>query len=259
MGKRAGIISYMTRFDKIIISISVFAFCLVWSVYLADSIVAAVFISLLVTILILSVGLHLLNRREDKSRISVSEMENLLALYGQEYQINLLKRAIPDYFKPETIENGVIFTRNCKKAGAFINYKYSSLGLEDLARIYRTAKKHEVEKIYVLARPSPRNVLVLAASLDAEFVFVASRQFHKYLYKQNLLMDKPRKKKKPKPQRPKFREVLSEIFQRKRAKYFFFCALTLGLYLIFTPYKVYYLVMVSLSLALAVACVARRA
>lgn len=248
----------MTKFDKIIISISVFAFILIWMIFFVENIAVAIFITLLITILVLTVGLHILNRKEDKSRISITEMENLFALYGNEYQINLLKKAIPEYFSPQNIENGIEFTQNLQKIGAFINYKYSPLSPEDLAKFYRQAKKNELVKAYVLSRPSPRNVLVLAASLDIEFVFVTSRQFHKYLYRQNLLMEKTKPVKAKRPKR-KFSEVFVEIFQKKRAKYFFITALTLSLYLIITPYKLYYLILLSIVLCFGIVCLLRRA
>lgn len=248
----------MTKFDKIIISVAVFAFNLIWMIYFVDNIAVAIFIAILITVLLLSVGLHLLNRKEDKSRISVTEMENLFALYGNEYQVNLLKRATPEYFNPEIIENGITFTQNLKKVAAFINYKYSSISPEDLAKFYRLSKKYEIVKAYILARPTPRNVLVLASSLDLDFVFVTSRQFHKYLYRQNLLMEK-RKPIKAKRQRRKLSELLSEIFQKRRAKYFFFCALTFALFLIISPLKIYYIIMLSIVLSMGVACLLRRA
>jgi hypothetical protein len=227
-------------------------------IYFAENIAVAIFITILITILILTVGLHILNRKEDKSRISIAEMENLLALYGNEYQVALLNRAIPDYFNPIIIENGVTFTQNLQKLATFINYKYSPTNPEDLAKFYRQSKKQEVVKAYVLSRPTPRNVLVLAASLDIEFVFITSRQFHKYLYRQNMLMEKTKPVKTKHPKR-KLSEVLSEIFQKRRAKYFFFSALTFGLFLIVTPYKLYYLIMLSIVLCFGIACLFRRA
>lgn len=247
----------MTKFDKILISVSIFAFILIWMIYIVDNIAVAIFTTLLITTLILSVGLHLLNRKQNKSKISISEMENLLSLYGNEYQVNLLKKATPEYFSPEIIEFGITFNQNLQKYASFINYKYSATSPEDIAKFYRIAKKNEVTKVYVLSRPSPRNVLVLAASLDLMFTFVTSRQFHKHLYRQNLLMEKPKPIKSKRPRR-KFSEVFAEIFQKRRAKYFFFCALTFALFLIVSPYKVYYLVMLSIVLSLGIACLLRR-
>jgi len=116
----------------------------------------------------------------------------------------------------------------------------------------------EASKIYILSRPCPRNVLVLAASLDIEFSFVTSRQFHKHLYKQNLLMEKI-KPIKTKRQRRQFSDVLWEIFQKRRAKYFFMSAITFGLFLLITPFKLYYLIMLSIVLCLGVICLFRPA
>jgi hypothetical protein len=227
-------------------------------IFFVENLAVAIFITLLITILVLTVGLHILNRKEDKSSISITEMENTLALNGNEYQITLLEKAIPDYFSPKVIENGVLFTQNLQQIAAFINYKFSPTSPEDLAKFYRNAKKQEVAKAYVLSRPSPRNVLVLGAGLDIEFVFITSRQFHKHLYKQNLLMEKTKPVKIKRPKR-KFSEIFTEIFQKKRAKYFFFSALTFGLFLIITPYKLYYLIMLSIVLCFGIACLFRRA
>ncbi|NLL56728.1 MAG: hypothetical protein GX242_05905 [Clostridiales bacterium] len=248
----------MTKFDKIIISISVFAFTFIWISYFSDNIAVAIFTALLITILILTIGLHILNRKKNTSRINAHEMENMLALYGNDYQVSLLNKAIPKYFDPTPIENGVLFTQNLQKQAVFINYKYSTTTPEDLARFYRLAKKNEASKIYILSRPCPRNVLVLAASLDIEFSFVTSRQFHKHLYKQNLLMEKI-KPIKTKRQRRQFSDVLWEIFQKRRAKYFFMSAITFGLFLLITPFKLYYLIMLSIVLCLGVICLFRPA
>jgi hypothetical protein len=247
----------MTKFDKILINGSVFIINLLWMIYLIDNIAVSVFIALLLSILFNRLGVHILNRKDDKSKISISEMENLLSLYGIDYQIDLILSAIPNYFNPIQTDYGVILTLNCEQVQIFTNYKYNSCSMEDIAKFYRTAKKNGISTAYILSRQNPRNILVLATSLDIKFTFITSKQLHKKLYNHNLLMEniKPVKEK----QKVKLSEILAEIFQRKRAKYFFICALILSLSCIITPYKIYYMIITSIVASFGIACILKKA
>lgn len=247
----------MTKLDKALIDGTIFASSVLWMIYIVKNLAIAIFVALLITILIHSITTHLVNRKANKNKIGIPEMENLLALYGLEYQTDLLMRAIPSYFEPEKIDNGVSFNLNCEKVAAFINFKYSSCSAEDIAKFYRSCKKQSIKKAYIVSRSNPRNIFVMASGLDVHFIFITSKQLHRHLYKQNLLMESITAKNKR--QKRKFREILGEIFQKKRAKYFFFCALTLGLFCIISPYKIYYLVMTSIIAAFGIICIFQRA
>lgn len=247
----------MTKLDKALICGAVFAANLLWALYLAKEPVPAVLMAFLSTAFVCRIGSHFLERKEIKGKISVASMENLLALNGFEFQLELIQKATPQYFGPEAIDGGMLLTMNCQKTAVFPNYKYSPSTLEDIAKFYRQAKRHSVAKVYLLSRANPRNVQVLAASLDIPFTFVPSRKLHRYLYSRNLLMEEV-KVKKPRVKRP-LKEVLADIFQRRRAKYFFISALSLALITLITPYKIYYLILTTLSVIMGVGCLFAKA
>ncbi len=222
---------------------------------LVKDVAAAAFIAFLLVILLFVFGTHIYNRKKNKSEISVSDAENALSLMGNE-QLDFFFERTPPAYAPEQKDGGFIFFRNDVKHFVAPNYKFSPTSADDVARFYRAAKKNRADSVIVLGRQPSRNVLVFASSLDVRFVFLSSGKLHKYLLKQNALMPKPRKTKKP--SKPSLKTVFNGIFLKDRAKYYLLSGISVAFLSFLTPYKIYYLVAGGLCLILAGVCFFRK-
>lgn len=245
----------MTKIDKIIINIVLFfLYSLIFTV-LVKNIAAALLIALLISILTYQVSLHLHNRFHDKKTISLAEMEKLFAIMGGN-QVAYFIRATPSYFEPISLEHGFYISLNCSAVAIFPSYKFSPCNLEDIAKYYRIAKENDITSIWILSKQNTRSTILFAKSLDIDFNFVSTKRVHKFLANQNFLPQSiPQKKAKLK--KTDYKEILSSIIIRKRAKYFLFSGLTLGLLSFFTPIKAYYIAVSTICLILGILCLFR--
>ena len=248
-----GKIILMTKLDKIVIACAAIFVFFIMFFAVTKNVVAGLFISLLLTILTYQVALHLNNRHKDKKNITLAEMEKLFALMGSA-QIEYFINATPDYFCPQAIDFGFILTVNCKKIAIFPNYKFSASSMDDISKFYRTAKSNDLNNVYVLSKLNDRNTVLFANSLDIDFSFVPSRKVYKFLLKRNCL-PKSIIKKRAKMKKSDLKEILSNIFIKKRAKYFFISGITLGLLSFVTPIKAYYIVICVICILLGIGCI----
>lgn len=243
----------MNKLDKIIINVTVYLIALLFVFVAVKSLAASLLIAFLIWLTLNRVTVHLLSRRKIKSKISVSKMEDLLALKGISGQIALFFAAMPPCFNPTPFDCGLEITLNCEKILVFPNYKFSACSMEEIAKFYRIAKEKNVLTVWVLSRLNARSLLVFANGLDVSFVFQPSAVVRKYLFNRNMLPEAPKK-----PERVKkkinFKELFFGMFARKRAKYFFLSGLSLFILCIFTPMRIYYLSVCAVCLVLGVIC-----
>ena len=244
----------MTLFDKIVLYAFASAFFTLTFYTLFKNLAAAILASVLLVVAVRAVWLRLYVRRR-KKEIGVGEMENALAMMGNE-QAGYFLSVVPQAYAPELRESGIVYFDGKKKVYLFPNYKFSATGRDDVARFYRAAKKEKVDVCYVLGRQPDRQTYLLSNSLDILFTFIPSKKLHKFLASQNALMPKPRRVKNPK--RPSFKHLLDEAFTKKRAKYFALSGLSVTLLGFFVPFRAYYFVFGGLSLLLSIACLVRK-
>lgn len=248
----------MKKIDKIIINVAAFSVFLILSYITVKNLAASIFIAFLLWITANRVIIHLLNRRRNTKKIPISQMEDKLALDGIKKQVELFTNATPPCFNPEKFDFGFTVTINCEKILVFPNYKFSACSLDDVAKFYRKAKEESINKIWVLSRLNSRNVILFANNLDVEFVFHSSSEVRKFLATRNALPQIPKKHlAKKNTKKANIKSALSDVFVKKRAKYFFLSAFSLAFLAIFTPLKIYYLILSVICIGMGIACLIR--
>ncbi|MDD4316141.1 MAG: hypothetical protein PHC84_03145 [Clostridia bacterium] len=245
----------MNKFDIYVINITVFVLLLVWTNYFIKSFAEAVFVTLLIFITLRTVFVHLKNRYSDKKNISVAEMSQSFAIMGAEDVCKHLAATLPESYNAVIENNCIIFCKDGKRLLVSPNFKMSALSADEVAKIWRFAKEKAIETVYILARIHQRSVILFANSLEGGFIFPTAKKLHKYLVTHNAMPQKNFHLKKNKAS-ISFRDALSNLFVRKRAKLFLFSGTTLALLAFFSPLTVYYLIMSSVSFGMGIACFA---
>ena len=255
----------MKKSDKLIlISVGYFTALLI-SVSLVKNLAIGALIAFLITVLAERVTTLIMSRYKKTTMMPIGKMEELLALMGSE-QTDLFINVTPPYFEPEKIENCFIITQNCEKVLVCPNYRFSNCSNEDVAKFYRMAKKHNINKVRVLSKLNSRSTIMFARSLDIEFEFVSSRAVRKYLFNHNALPEAINKfsvkkesfvKEFMKKSSAQKWEFFSMMFTKKRAKYFFISSVSTSLIGLFTPYKWYYITVSIITLIGGVVCLVR--
>ena len=242
----------MTKFDKVIIIGTIFIFLSIILSSLLKNIVGGIFISLLLTILIAILGIHYLNRKENKSYQNTLSMQNNLSIYGLEYQQNLLFNAVPPYFTPQKIKGFVTLKRNLEKIVLYSCYKFGGASLEDISKCYRFLVDKNLESCYVLTQMPNRTILTFTQSLDKKIIFIQPKKHHDYLYRHNIELPQIKRKRN---KRIPIKELIKQTFTKKRARYFILACLSLCLFAIISPFKIFYFVMASILLIAGIICV----
>lgn len=236
----------MTKFDKIVIISVVFIFLSIVISAMVKNIVGGVVIALLLTIFITVMMLHFVNRRKKNSYQSIINMQNNLSIYGLAYQQDLLFRAVPPYFSPVKDREFIIVSLNTEKNLFYSCFRFGGANFEDVSKCFRYAKEKEIKKCRILSQLPQRKILTLSRSLDIDISFIPPRKYHSYLKKHNISLPKIamiKHKKIP------LKVIIKQSFTQKRARYFFLACLSLCLFAIISPYKIYYLIMAGILLA----------
>ena len=243
----------MNKLDKIVLNTSAFAIILLWINYIVDELASAVFVSFLIFLLLRVLFIHLINRYRDKKNITVWEMSQSFAIMGAESVCAHLIKVIPEIYRPYIENNCILYEKNGAKTLIAPLFKFGNVSNDEIAKIWRYAQTKEIDKIYLLARAHQRSGVQLANCLKGDIEFVQPRSLHKFLIKHNALPQKNFKYKKSK-RKIDFKDALSNILIRKRAKYFLFSGIFLAVFSYFSPLIIYYLIMATISLSMSVAC-----
>lgn len=243
----------MHRIDKILINIFGIVIVIIWVNYFIDGLVESLFISFLIFLAVRTIFIHILNRYRKLKNITVWEMSQIFAIMGAEEVCKHLINIVPNEFNPVIEQNCIIFTKDKNKILVLPLFKTVPVSTEEILKIWRFAKANEVNTIWVLARELYRKVIVLANSLEGEFIFFHAKKIHRFLLNHNALPKKNFAYKKVK-NKISFSAALSDVFIKRRAKYFLFSGIVLAIMSFFAPFTVYYLVMATILFGLSITC-----
>ncbi len=242
----------MKTFDKLFLDAFLLGFSTLLFYFIVKNIVAAMFIAYLSLIVMRSIVIYFINRRRVVfGNISVKEMEDVFAVWGTEKQAEYLFRLFPAYYSPERIGNKIVFRKDRVKHMIVCNYKFLPTSCDDVAKLYRESSDEET-KIYVLGKAPPKNVLMLANTLSLDVSFLSSRKVRKRLLKSNALPAPFQKKKSAKPNG---KELLSDILDTSRTKYYFLSSLFFLFYGLLGIYRIWYFLLAVLTFVMGSLCV----
>lgn len=203
-------------------------------------------IALIVSCALTACALYVLLVLSKHKRIPYGEDRLALefALKGNEYVIKTVLSAI----KNSKIENGCnyILLENC---AIIANFKFSSLSASDMQSVCALATKLQRDKIFVIARSVDRKAFQVSSAYEIKVKIIKIKEVFKFLKKHDALP--PLKKIKAKPT---IHALLETIFNRQNFKHYVFSGIVLMLVSLLTPLKIYYIVIGSLLLALAIIC-----
>lgn len=121
--------------------------------------------------------------------------------------------------------------------------RFSNASIDDVASAYRESDGNPAT---LLVGNATRSVFVFASSLEAPVKIVTKKDLYKLFKANNAL---PEIKTKPAEKPPlNLKEILKATFSPKNAKFFLFSAVLLSLTAFFTPFKLYYAIMASVSI-----------
>lgn len=237
-------------FDRIILDAIVILATLMWTGYLIENTLWVFVTTVCVYLAVKIFYLFLFNRYQNLKTLPSGEMEFLFSAMTPDEQAKHMIKTLPEnaiYFKEN---NYFCISAEGVKTLVFCFYKFAPITNEDIARAYRTAKDKGIFTILFLGRTPSRQTMLIARRLGLNARFVPSYKLKQYLVKHNAMPETVKQAAKKAEKMP-FRVTLAQIFHPRRAKYFALSGIITGLMSFFTPLKLYYLVLSSITLTVA--------
>ncbi len=244
------------RLDRVLISILGFVIIFIWVNYFIDGFTVSIFISFLIFLGVRAIFLHIFNRYLRLKNITVWEMSQSFAIMGAEETCKHFMQLIPENYQPRIIDNYIIFEKNHSNILIYPIFKTVAVSTEEFLKMWRLSQKNNVKTIWMLARERYRNIITLSNSLDGNFFFFSAKKIHTFLVNHNALPEKNFSRKKTKDKVKFSFLALSEIFVKRRAKYFLFSGTILAILSFFVPLTLYYLIMSTIMFGMSIACFA---
>ncbi len=211
----------------------------VWASLLFKNWIGALVFAIAFTVIVIITVKYVLSKRNRPYTYDRLALE--FSIRGNEYVINLLQSAMRYGF----VESGknYIVLKDCVIISAF---KFSMLTISDMGAICELSQKFRDKRVYVFARGIDRRAYSIVQLENVNFSLVKIKTIYKFLLKHNALPDL-----KPVKNKFSFRALFDAVLCRANFKSYTFSGVVLILVSFITPLRIYYIVLGSISLILA--------
>ena len=241
----------MNKIDKYILNGFLILILIVLYFLIIRILPVASFLGYITWLLIRSVFLYFSGRYKNKKKISVKDLEEWFALEGTVKQADLILSLLPAAYSPVKNGNVITYNRHGEKIFLLCNYKFSSTSAEDIARLYQNSSSVLYDKLVILGKTPPKNVLLLADKLPFDVLFPSSKKVYAFLADHNAL---PEPSVRLKRKKRTWKNIFDDIFSIEKARYYFPSAFLFLLYAILFKRMVWYYIFFALSLLLGTIC-----
>lgn len=225
--------------DLIFLAISVFMLTLVWTnLYL--NIGLAITISIVAAFVATFSVIYF--KRQKSKPYGTDRLALELSLKGNAYLVEILKSIL----KNTVFESGSNWIL-LKNALIIANFRFTPVGLNDVANVYSLAVEKDRKQVFLLCRGVDRKAVHLLETRDIKLNVVKIKGIYNFLMRNSALPDLDKKKNKFSA-----KEICTSLLARSNMKNYFFSGVVLISVAFFTPYKIYYLIFGSISLVLAI-------
>lgn len=230
--------------DKIALKVILF-FCLwLWTYYLIRSVIWAGIIALVLTTLIFIILHYSVKHKKKRCLYTTEKLSKDLAIRGSGKTLALYLKLLEIDFDGKSssfIVNDTLY---------YCSFKFGDCSKDDIASAYRLADEATLQKIVFITKTISRDAALLASSLPVSFVFVRNIDLYKKL-KANHALPELIKLNKPINHTFELKNFLTQAFSATNTKYYVFSGVLLGLMCFITPMKLYYIIMASVMMLLA--------
>ena len=225
--------------DLITIGITLFFLSFVWAGLLVENVAVALIISLAIEGFFVVIAVAL--RRREDTPYAYDRLALELSIKGPSFLVEKLKTIL----KNHTFESGFNFI-SLENALFYVNFKFGNVTINDLPALYSTAEKQGKTQVFLFARGIERKALRLLEAYGIYIKVVKIRQIFRLLKRHNLLPDLKKKR------TFKLADLPAIFLSKSNFKGLLFSGVVLLTTAFFTPLKIYYIILGSISLILAI-------
>ncbi len=232
-----------TAIDYIGASFIVILVTFAWSTYLFKSFVGALAFSIAFGLIAVFIAYRIIKSKQKP--YGYDRLALQFCIQGNEYVVRAILRALKN---PKNIESGqnYILLEDCI---IISNFKFAQIGISDVASACRLAKSKARKEIFLLCKSAERKAYEIAKLEDIKINVVKIKPLFKFLAKHDALPDL-----KPIKHKLSLHALAETILSRRNFKNYVFSGTVLVLVSFLTPLKIYYIVLGTLSLVLAILC-----
>lgn len=228
--------------DLVTIGIVILFLTFVWAGLLFDNIAVAIIISVACEGIFAVIATAL--RKREEAPYAYDRLALELSIKGPSFLVEKLKTIL----KNRTFESGFNYI-SLKNALFYVNFKFGNVTINDLPNIYSTATKYDKTQVFLFARGIERKALRLLETYGIFIKIVRIKQIFKLLKKHKLLPDLKKK------HTFNFADLPALFIAKSNFKGLLFSGIILLCTAFFTPLKIYYLILGSISLLLSIVCI----
>lgn len=226
--------------DYIALRFAIFMLLLIWFNYLIDSFFLAGVFSIILFAVICAI-IEWLKSRKKTTAYSLDKFSKQLSIMGNPYVINLYAKTYG--LDINLIKNNTIIQDNTLIISI---YKFSDIGVEDIANTFRTALESDIKNIKIICKGVSRDALMLAESLPVNFVFIKGNALFKQL-KATQSVPPLLEMKKTTIKNFSFKNFFDLILSSANTKHYIFSGAILGIMSFIAPMKLYYILISTFS------------
>lgn len=198
-------------------------------------------------------ALKLIHPKTPKDKLSKRDFIRYVLLNGN----SELKKRVEKSFRDAVIsdaDGNTVLEKNKEKSLIYYAYKFGALSEEDIAKAYRIARCHALEKIYILTNHSERKALAVTEYIPQKVTIIGASTLYKYLLKRDAIPLKSvflRKKN-------RMANFLRVAISGANVKYYCIAGLSTSLLSLLSPLRIYYMAFSFFNLFLAIISLANR-
>lgn len=226
--------------DYIALRFAIFMLLLIWFNYLINSFFLAGLLSIILFSVICTI-IEWVKSRTKSSTYSLDKFNKHLSLMGSAYTLNLYAKT--NKLDVDLIKNNTLINDKTKIISLF---RYSDIGIEDIASTFRNAFENDIETIKIICKGVSRDALNLAETLPIKYEFIKGNLLYKQLKITNTLptlitIEKTKLK------NFSIKNFLDIILSTANTKHYIFSGAILGIMSFIVPMKLYYILVSTFS------------
>ncbi|MDE6276384.1 MAG: hypothetical protein K2M75_07630 [Clostridia bacterium] len=235
--------------DLILVTMTVFISSYIGVYFLPLNLPLRLVLSALITIVTVSLIRRIFFKPRN-NRMSYRKYVTYLIWQGEDYTKDTVERLCKDKREFKDMGEYILIDNT----PVFIWTKYGSISADTMVKYYRTCKKNNMQKAYILTTNGDKKTTAFIKNFgDVMLIYCNFKQVYNAVRKNDLL---PLDSKNKIPAKQMLTMIFQTAFTRKNAFRFIGISLLLLVISFVTPFTNYYIAIASVNLALAIACMA---
>lgn len=250
-------ISLFVVIDNIFKLLLFFLFNFIWCTYFIKTAWLSVFLSVLIAFLTLFITNKINQKKYKKHEGSLKleqrmiDIRNTFIYMNNNDILSFFKKLICTKHNCEIIDDYIMVKTNEKPIYLFPYFKQSSLTPDDVLTIYKKINNKEIKRLIILTNSIGGDVSAITSNFNFETLILDYKQTYSDLLEKYEFYPEISLKTKPKAKNT-FKQILNISINKKKTKGYLLSALFLVFSSMFVSFRIYYLLVASVLVFLAI-------